>query len=304
MVKLLSGGQIADKISYYAYFLVSERGEVAGLEDAYIQFTDVAGSGVSLIAGQFQVSDPLFKRELRLPYEDYQSYRVRVGATRADLTYERGLMALYSPWNGGDLTFQIVSGHGLDAADDSRSYDRDNARNYALRFSQGVGVIRLGAFGYVGSERADGVRNRFSVFGPDATLPLGSIGELNVQYLRRHDDDAFLGSCSPAAPCPGGHVAPFSSNVDMALAEATFWPQGPAGRWFLSGLYNFVDADDPIISLRLGEQSSSPGFLMRYHSANAGVHYLYRRNVRFMWEAGWDFERDQARIVTGAVLAF
>lgn len=304
VVKLLSGGQIADKISYYAYFLVSERGEVAGLEDAYIQFTDVAGSGVSLIAGQFQVSDPLFKRELRLPYEDYQSYRVRVGATRADLTYERGLMALYSPWNGGDLTFQIVSGHGLDAADDSRSYDRDNARNYALRFSQDVGVMRLGAFGYVGSERADGVRNRFSVFGPDATLPLGSIGELNVQYLRRHDDDAFLGSCSPAAPCPGGHVAPFSSNVDMALAEATFWPQGPAGRWFLSGLYNFVDADAPIISLRLGEQSSSPGFLTRYHSANAGVHYLYRRNVRFMWEAGWDFERDQARIVTGAVLAF
>jgi hypothetical protein len=55
-----------------------------------VQFTDIASSGVSLIAGQFQVSDPLFKRELRLEYEDYQPYRVRVGLTTADLTYDRG----------------------------------------------------------------------------------------------------------------------------------------------------------------------------------------------------------------------
>ena len=32
------------------------------------------------------MSDPLFKRELRLGYEDYQPYRVRVGDTRADLS--------------------------------------------------------------------------------------------------------------------------------------------------------------------------------------------------------------------------
>src|SRR5688500_4053656 len=102
-IKLLSGGQVADKISYYMYFFFSERGEVAGLEDAYLQFTDIAGSGLSVIAGQFQLSDPLFKRELRLQYEDYQPYRVRVGEVKADLTYDRGLMALYSPWKGGDL---------------------------------------------------------------------------------------------------------------------------------------------------------------------------------------------------------
>ncbi|HEY0971530.1 MAG TPA: hypothetical protein VGE02_11240, partial [Gemmatimonadales bacterium] len=69
VVKVLSGGQVADRISYYVYFLASERGDVAGLEDAYVQFTDIGGSGVSVLAGQFQVSDPLFKRELRLEYE-------------------------------------------------------------------------------------------------------------------------------------------------------------------------------------------------------------------------------------------
>src|SRR5688500_8625782 len=89
VVKLLSGGQVAEKISYYMYFLLAERGEVAGLEDAYVQFTDIGGSGVSVIAGQFQVSDPMFKRELRLEYDDYQPYRLRVGDIRADLTYDQ-----------------------------------------------------------------------------------------------------------------------------------------------------------------------------------------------------------------------
>ena len=100
-IKVLTGGPIADRISYYMYFFMSERGEVAGLEDAYIQFTDLGGSGVNLMVGQFQASDPLFKRELRLEFEDYQAYRVRVGEVRADLTYDRGLMATHScPDNG------------------------------------------------------------------------------------------------------------------------------------------------------------------------------------------------------------
>jgi hypothetical protein len=124
-VKLLSGGQVADKISYYAYFLLSERGEVGGLEDAYLQFTDVGGSGVNLLVGQFQVSDPLFKRELRLQYEDYQVYRVRVGDTRADLTYDRGIMAAWSPRDGTDLSLQVVNGQGLSTASMAREYDRD-----------------------------------------------------------------------------------------------------------------------------------------------------------------------------------
>ena len=123
VVKLLSGGQVANKVSYYMYFLASERGEVGGLEDAYIQFTDVASSGVSLLVGQFQVSDPLFKRELRLEYEDYQPYRVRVGEAAADLTYDRGLMAMWSPRSGTDIAAQVVNGQGLRAASPSRHYD-------------------------------------------------------------------------------------------------------------------------------------------------------------------------------------
>ena len=303
VMKLLSGGPIADKISYYAYFLLTERGEVAGLEDAYVQFTDVGGSGVSVIAGQFQVSDPLFKRELRLEYEDYQPYRMRVGASPVDLTYDRGVMALWSPWDGTDLALEVVSGQGLTPGNEARQYDRDNSKNFALRVSQDIGPLRLGAFGYYGEERAAG-SNRVRVLGPDATLPLASKGELNVQLLRRWDADPFLGTCTLAAPCPGGETSPFATTVDAAFVEAIVWPRGPGGRWFVSALFNAIDADRPIVSLRLGEQSGPPGFLERYTAGGIGLHYLLRRNARLLGEGSWDFGRDQARLTTGLSVAF
>ena len=304
VAKVLSGGQVADRISYYVYFLASERGEVAGLEDAYVQFTDVAGSGVSVLAGQFQVSDPMFKRELRLEYEDYQPYRVRVGDTRADLTYDRGLMAVWSPREGTDLALQLVNGQGLSAANDARQYDRDGFKNVVLRVSQEVGPVRLGLFGYYGEEGADGADSRIRMLGPDATVGIGRAGEVNVQLYRRWDDDPFLGACTPASPCPGGATAPFATTVDAAMVEVLLWPQGEAGRWAVAGLWNWVDAGRPVVSLRLGEQLEPEGFVTRYHTGGVGVHYTLRRNVRVLGEGSWDFEREQARLVGGLSVAF
>jgi hypothetical protein len=304
VVKLLSGGQVGQKISYYAYFLLSERGEVAGLEDAYIQFTDIGGSGVSLIAGQFQVSDPLFKRELRLEYEDYQPYRVRVGLSPVDLTYDRGLMALWSPWTGSDVAFQVVNGRGLNLANDARQFDDDGFKNVSLRVSQEIGPLRLGAFGYLGDENGAAARNRTQVWGPDATLALGQKGELNLQFLRRWDTNPFFGECDVATPCAGGLMSNPRTRVDGAFAEALFWPQGAAARWYVSVLGNVVDGSHRVVSLRLGEQATNEGFLRRYTTAGFGLHYLLRRNVRLLGESSWDFERDQARLVTGFSTAF
>jgi hypothetical protein len=304
VIKLLSGGQVGHKISYYAYFLLSERGEVAGLEDAYIQFTDVGGSGVNVVTGQFQVSDPLFKRELRLPYEDYQPYRVRVGNTAADLTYDRGVMALWSPRNGTDLAIEILNGRGLDPASGDRQYDRDGFKNFAARISQDVGPARVGAFGYYGEERNATGANRIRVVGPDVTLPVGSKAELNVQALRRWDGDPFLGSCTPLTPCPGGATSPFATTVDAAFAELVYQPTGPVGRWHVTALANYVESDRPVVSLRLGEQDTALGFLQRYVTTGVGLHYLLRRNVRLMGESSWDFERDQLRLVTGFSVGF
>ena len=125
-----------------------------------------------------------------------------------------------------------------------------------------------------------------------------------MQLLRRWDHDPFLGACSPVAPCAGGEVAPFATTVDAAMAELIVWPAGPAGRWYLTGLVNYIEADRPVISLRLGEQDSQPGFLSRYRNMSVGAHYLLRRNIRLLGEGAWDFERERARLVTGFTLGF
>ena len=54
----------------------------------------------------------------------------------------------------------------------------------------------------------------------------------------------------------------------------------------------------------LGEQNTPPGFISQYRTASTGLHYLYRRNVRFLGEASWDFERELGRFVTGIVVGF
>lgn len=290
-IKLLSGGVLANRISYYMYFYMSERGEIAGLEDAYVQVTDIAGSGVNAIIGQFQVSDPLFKRELRLQYEDYQPYRVRVGDARADLTYDRGVMLSYSPWEGGDLVFSIVNGRGLTPAPEDRHYDRDNNKPVSLRYSQELGGVRVGGFGYIGLERNDGFTDRITVWGPDATLTLGAL-ELNAQFLRREDSNPLFAE------------DPTRTTVNSALAEVLYGPFGNDGRWVIAGLYNWIDADEPLLSMRLGGAEDTGGATQRYHSVAGGLHYLAHRNVRLMGEAGYDIETERARFTAGVVMAF
>jgi hypothetical protein len=295
-VKLLSGGPIADRVSYYMYFFMSERGEVAGLEDVYIQFTDIGGSGVTAMVGQFQLSDPLFKRELRLQYEDYQPYRVRVGEAAVDLTYDRGVTLTASPWEGHDFTFQVVNGQGLRPARAERVFDRDRGKTLMLRASQEVGPLRLGAFGLYASEARNGGDarrlNETWMWGPDATLPLGSAIEVNVQYLRRTDDNAFFVSQA------------VRTVVDAAFAELVWSPQGPTGRWFATALYNHISADAPVVSLRLGEQAEPVPYLDDYRTLSAGGHYLLRRNVRLTTEAGWGFHDERMRLVAGVIAAF
>jgi len=289
-IKLFSSGLITKNISYYLYFFLSERGEVAGLEDAYVQFSDLGGSGVSLIAGQFQVSDPLFKRELRLEFEDYQVYRVRVGDTRADLTYDRGLMALYSPWSGGDLSVQVVTGRGLDPTGQNRQFDRDPWKNFALRYSQDVGPLRLGVFGLIGREEADGVENDFTVFGPDATLQLARTLELNAQYLRRSDDDPFFGLAGE----------PVDTDVDGGFAELIWSPAFANSRWYFTGLVNWIESDAPVFTIRQGEDAP----LDSYRTVALGANYVLRRNLRLLFEPQYDLDRERARLTLGFTAAF
>jgi hypothetical protein len=259
-----------------------------------VQFTDMWGSGVSLMVGQFQLSDPLFKRELRLEFEDYMPYRVRVGDARADLTYDRGLMAVFSPWENGDIAAGIVNGQGLSEARDVRQYDRDAGKNIFLRYSHSFGALRLGGYGFYGDETADEVKNRTWIFGPDASLILGDLWELNGQYLYRTDDDPFFGF-------PG---APTDTEVHSVMGELLWWPSGRAGRWTLTALYNWIDSDQPIFTLRVGEGTVEDPFIQTYSFGAFGANWLFWRNLRFKGELGWDFEREFARLALGFNAAF
>ena len=150
LIKLLSGGELFRNVSYYFYFFFSERGKVAGLEDAFIMFNDVAGD-LDVIVGQFQVSDPLFKGELRLTFENYRIYKSKPGLSGIDLTYDRGFMLTYGFKGGPDLTLEVVNGSGIgdSEANPGGRFDADKYKNVMGRVAQDIGEsLRIGIFGY------------------------------------------------------------------------------------------------------------------------------------------------------------
>jgi len=284
-LKLLSGAPISRTISYYLYAFLFERGEVGGVEDAFITVNDIGGAPVDLTVGQFQVSDPMFKRELRLEYEDYAIYRARMGDSPVDLTYDRGLV-VGADVLGFGITGQVVNGNGRGAAQANRRFDSDFGKNFALHLTRDlVRGVRIGGFGYVGRTTADEVENETTMLGLDATLERGPI-ELNLQYLHRNDD-------RPTFTLPGSRT-----NVDGGLAEVVVRPGG--SRWHGFALYNLVTADAPILSVRLGES----GLFRRYETLTGGAGYLVRRNFRLTGEATQDLMQGRTRWTLGFVSAF
>jgi len=284
-LKILSSGALSRTLSYYFYAFLYERGEVGGVEDAFLTLNDLGGQPVDVSVGQFQVSDPLFKRELRLEYEDYAIYRARLGDSPVDLTYDRGVVAV-ADLLGFAVTGQALNGNGRGAAQENRRFDNDFGKNFSLRVSRDLlPGVRLGAFGYFGRTTGENLRNETTMAGADATLS-HSILELNLQYLRREDDEPTFE--------PGGP----SASLDGGFAELLVRPS--ESRWHAFALYNLVTADRPLLSVRLGE----PGPLRRYETLTGGLGYLLRRNVRVTGEATHDLELGGMRWTLGVVSAF
>ncbi|NOZ55813.1 MAG: hypothetical protein GXO73_03355 [Calditrichaeota bacterium] len=296
-LKFLSGGQIAKDVSYYFYFFFSERGEVAGVEDAYVHFNNLFGTDLDLMIGQFQVSDPLFKRELRLTYEDYQIYRVRVGAARANLTYDRGLMLTYGTSFGSDVVLEVLNGNGKSPADALRNFDTDNYKNVLLRVSQSVGNVRIGGFGYYGKEEKykelfpsgsqptrEWVTDRFHYLGVDATVDFSKSLQLNAQAIVRRDDNPYFMRVHPVEVETRGYI------VELIWAL-----HGEMGRPFLTLLYNRVDGESSPELLNLG---------LDYESFTASYSYLLHRNLRLVFEGTYDKRAKNTRLLAGFVSAF
>jgi hypothetical protein len=267
LLKILSGGALAKNISYYFYFFLSERGKIAGLEDAFIMFNDLFGTGIAVAIGQFQVSDPLFKRELRLTFEDYHIYKAKPGISGLDLTYDRGLMFTYGTGFGMDFTLEILNGSGIEEADSLRNFDTDKYKNLFARVSQGIGDhLRFGGCGYYGKEAPQNFVNQVWMWGADATLHFDVL-EFNVQYIERNDDNPFFEN--------GGNSDVLTRG---GLAEVIFTPSGDQSDWYAVALYNWVESDFPVLD---------------YRSLSAHIGLLLRRNLRLVGEVTRIFKGPQ-----------
>ncbi len=281
ILKLLSGGSIAKDVSYYFYFFFGERGEVAGIEDAFLMFNNLFDEELDLYVGQFQVSDPLFKRELRLTFEDYQIYRAKPGLSKANLTYDRGLMVTYGLKTGTDITVEILNGTGIGAANNFKIFDDDKYKNVFGRVSQDiVEGVRVGVFGYFGKEvlEDDFSRrfiNTFNMWGPDLTLSFNDKLQLNFQYAQRKDDK----------------VTYFAKEVNTKgmFGELIYTPKGDESKWYGVALYNWVDSDFDDLDYKAGSIS---------------LGYLLKRNIRLVSEYTYNFDKKYGQLALGVISVF
>jgi hypothetical protein len=275
---------------------MSERGEVAGVEDAYLHFDDVFKSGIDVMVGQFQTSDPLMKRELRLTYEDYLIYKTKIGDSATNLTYDRGIMVTYGiAATGTDLVGMVVNGNGKDPADAGGNFDKDSDKNFGFRLLQGIGEhVSVGGFYYYGKEGfgAGGAAasNEITYYGPDVVIGAGP-ATLTVQYLHRRDT------------APGyALVSDEDIKTDGIVAELVLAPQGDMGRHWITLLYNWVESD---VQEKLDLGGADPGPFVRDDETYTLSHsYLIRRNVRSVLEYTYNNQQEASRFTVGVVSAF
>jgi len=268
ILKILSGGELSDKISYYFYFFFNERGTIAGIEDAFLMYHDFLGSGINLYLGQFAVSDPLFKGELRYTLEPYKIYSVSPGNSTADLKYDRGIIFEKDFNTGTAVTGEIVNGNGIGEADGNYLFDKDKYKNFMLKVTQSIGEnVSAGFFAYTGREllsdpgqiHAD-ITDNIKMYGPDLVVNIDEKFILGLQYLWRTDSQVFPES-------GGGSLADIKTHG--GFAELIYAPKGDMSKWYFTGLLNLVESDYNILD---------------YSSATLHVGHLLRRNMRVVAE--------------------
>lgn len=276
-LKLLSGGALYKNIGYYFYFFMQEEGEISGIEDAYLHFDNVFSTNLDVLVGQFQVCDPMMKRELRLTYEDYWIYKTNVGSSNINLTYDRGIMLAYTiEKTSTDLIGMVVNGNGKPEAEDGK-LDQDNYKNVALRLNQGIAdIVTVGGFYYTGKEKSpDSSRtNEVIYYGPDITFGMGPV-ELTAQYLMREDTNPdFLNSSSKV-------------KTDGYVVELVCAPDLDRSRYYFTGLYNQINMEND-----------------KFRTATLSFTYQLARNLRLVTEYTRDLEKKNNRVVLGMVSAF
>lgn len=265
VLKILSGGELSDKLSYYMYFLFSEYGEIAGLEDAFLFYRDLFRTGVNITLGQFAVSDPLFKGELRYTIENYKIYAITPGESSINLKYDKGIVLDRGFSTGTTIVAEVVNGSGIGEAGEGFVFDKDKYKNLMLRVAQDIGgFATIGFFGYTGKEVLNDDFGSFTssvkMYGPDLVMDFNERLSIGIQYLWRNDSEVYLGLEEPELENVLTHGG---------FAEVIYSPKGDMSKWYLTGLVNYVESEVDELD---------------YASATLHAGYLLRRNVRLVTE--------------------
>ncbi|MBN8735840.1 MAG: hypothetical protein J0H27_06190 [Xanthomonadales bacterium] len=280
LIKILSSSPLSENISYYFYAILAEKGGNGEtvVEDAWFRHANIFGSGIGMMLGQFQLSDLMFPREVRLPFQDFMAYRM------AGITYDRGVLfdrgigrvsldLGFTNGNGIHQNFSINS-PGFGRAD--KMFDNDSSKTVFGRVGSDIGPVAVGLFGASGKQRgatgpagiASSQRNTDKrVVGLDASGQIGTDLHWYAQYLW-NTWDGFL---------------------DADPARTYRWRGGFAGvdwipneRWAFSALYNHDSAGDFAHSDTIYE-----GIAMNSLSLTSS--YYFMRNVKGIIEVNFDF---------------
>jgi hypothetical protein len=285
LIKLLSSAPLSEHITFYFYGIFAEKGGNGEtlIEDAWFRHDDVFGTGIGAQLGQFQVSDLMFPREVRLTFQDYYAYRA------AGMTYDRGV--IFDRGIGPvDLAIGFVNGSGIEQnfpidspgiRRPDRLFDNDSDKTVFGRVGFDVGPVSIGLFGLVGEQRSaagalgegTGLRDTDKqIVGLDLAGSLAANVHWYVQALWNRWDD-FL---------------------DVRPGEDYEWSGGFAGldyiyndRWSFSGLYNYVDAGDFDDSDTIFE-----GLAINSLTLNAS--YYFMRNLKIVLEMNVDLLSEDA----------
>ncbi len=277
LIKLLSSAPLSDHITYYFYAIFAEKGDNGAVivEDAWFSHDDVFGTDVGMMLGQFQVSDLMFAREVRLTFQDFMVYRM------AGLTYDRGVLFDYAA-GPVDLALGWVNGNGIEQnlSINSPGYKRpdhlfDNDSGKALfgRIGTDIGGVGIGLFAYSGSQK-------------NATAPAGTgSGDRDTDKLSYGID--LSGKFTPRTYWFAQLLQnEWDGFIDAGTNYA--WFGGFAGidyihsdRWAYSLLYNYTDANDL-------ENTDTIYEGIDMNSVTLAASYYFMRNIKGVIEVNFD----------------
>jgi hypothetical protein len=284
LIKLLSSAALSDNISYYFYMIFAEKGantEVI-VEDAWFSYDDLFNSGIGLQLGQFQVSDLMFPREIRMTFQDFMAYRF------AGITYDRGV--LFGRGFGPlDVSLGFVNGNGIEQNFNVTSpgyrrpdhlFDNDTGKSVFGRLGTDIGPASIGLFGLIGEQR-------------NASGPAGT------ETGDRDTDKTVFGVDASGRISEGwywfGQVLWNSWDGFLDAATDYQWTAGFAGvdyvhsdKWVFSALVNLADAGD-----LAGSDTVYEGIDMR--TLTLAASYYFMRNVKGVLELNVDFLDDEAQ---------